>query len=427
MDIASLLQGQILPPEDPGYVYGNVLPERHKPGGAWEPAVPGMVRGAVNDIGALLAAPRMALTGQMDDADMRAVAPHMANAMGTMGLGTSAPAGSLGMFAGPMARVANHAALERAMAQEQKLESLGIPVNSDTARNATRAETGWFRGPEGKWRFEIPDTDARLKTENMNPADQIDASGNPKGYHVNNTQENGFGHEVPTTVGDVLDHPQLFDAYPGLANRHLRQMPLMDQLAGTKGSFTSDTGTIHLGYSDPASQLSTLLHENQHAVQDAEGFAQGGASADFLPEGFQQNMKAATNLRDVHESAIRDLGANPFVVLSGHQRALRGQPLGYTEPDYMKVFNKDPNLITDYLTAAKAHTALRQQQGDAFQSYRMLAGEVESRLVQARHASGDYNTAPWAMPDTILGNGPMASNQGSPWIPYEDQIIKLGE
>jgi hypothetical protein len=64
----------------------------------------------------------------------------------------TAPAGALGMFAGKAAKTADRAALARAEAMEQ--------AGADAAK--VWDETGWFRGADDKWRFEIPDDTAKL-------------------------------------------------------------------------------------------------------------------------------------------------------------------------------------------------------------------------------------------------------------------------
>lgn len=54
------------------------------------------------------------------------------------------------IFAGPAARTANRAMLRRAQDMAE----------SGADRRAIWDETGWFRGPDGQWRFEIDDSGA---------------------------------------------------------------------------------------------------------------------------------------------------------------------------------------------------------------------------------------------------------------------------
>jgi len=58
----------------------------------------------------------------------------------------------LALFAGEKARNANHATLATARQMEARADS----------RDEIWRATGWFRGPEGKWKFEIDDGGLRI-------------------------------------------------------------------------------------------------------------------------------------------------------------------------------------------------------------------------------------------------------------------------
>ncbi|WP_418386598.1 JAB domain-containing protein, partial [Akkermansia sp.] len=78
------------------------------------------------------------------------------------------------------------------------------------------------------------------------------------------------------TLGEWLDYPELFAAYP-----KLRSMPVIFRYLeeGVRGQFSPAEWTISLdrNTSDPQNIRSTLLHEIQHAIQQIEGFAKGGS------------------------------------------------------------------------------------------------------------------------------------------------------
>ncbi len=70
-----------------------------------------------------------------------------------------------------------------------------------------RQATGWFKGVDDKWRFEINDSDAQLTT-------LVDAmKGETFGDITSNIVPKWRGS---LRVKDVLDHPKLFSAYPNL-------------------------------------------------------------------------------------------------------------------------------------------------------------------------------------------------------------------
>jgi hypothetical protein len=151
--------------------------------------------------------------------------------------------GIVGMFGGTGAKGADYAALKLAEALEKK----GV------SRDEIVQQTGWFRGPEDKWRFEIPDDKARLLTP----------------------QSRGKGF---STAERALSHPELFENYP-----HLRDLSTQ---WGTGGPVTSPTGSYSLSAGGdeairaaggtPEQTQSALLHELQHTIQTREGWASGG-------------------------------------------------------------------------------------------------------------------------------------------------------
>lgn len=131
-----------------------------------------------------------------------------------------------------------------------------------SAEGQSRLDTGWFRGADGKWRFEISDENADL----LNLPEP--------------------GKTLP--LRSVLYHPDLFALYRELGEdiRVTTKVLKPHQL----GSFNSETNVLTLNsqYRDalmrgaPEDQdsivraLETTLHEVQHAIQEIEDFARGG-------------------------------------------------------------------------------------------------------------------------------------------------------
>ncbi len=144
------------------------------------------------------------------------------------------------IYGGPNAETADHNERQRAL----KLRAQG------KSWNEIWKSTGWAPTVEGKWAFDISDHDATL-------------------------------NERGETVGEILNHPRLFEAYP-----HLRNMRLEfrggDDMTGLLGYYlepepgSAEKIVIRTDLS-PRERLETLLHELQHAVQFREGFAQGGS------------------------------------------------------------------------------------------------------------------------------------------------------
>lgn len=163
-------------------------------------------------------------------------------------IGEVAPLAKLGMFLGPMAKTADLDLLKSAK---------GLAEKGADARKVWD-ETGWFQGADGKWRFEVPD----------------DASS----FHMRGAGD-FRGEPWNSKIGTHLDHPALWEAYPEMS----RMPSTVTQLAPdamTNGSGKFAPGHVVIDAKNPAVGRSVALHELQHAVQDAEGFARGARLSD---------------------------------------------------------------------------------------------------------------------------------------------------
>lgn len=115
-------------------------------------------------------------------------------------------------------------------------------------------DTGWFRGADNMWRFEIDDSTMRYTPERM--AQKM---------------TDGAAH-----LEDVIDHPVLFEAYPQLRDVSVTFSPMKP---GSWGVYRRRENRIYLADSIKNSPEATLIHEIQHAIQAMEGFAFGASRA----------------------------------------------------------------------------------------------------------------------------------------------------
>ena len=117
--------------------------------------------------------------------------------------------------------------------------------------------TGWQKNPDEGWRYEISDQNARMKIP-MSEILESPLFGSPKGNYV---------------LGDVLHHPELYKAYPDVANvPFINRRGFMDA-----GGLQGWRGENQIGLTPYVENpLSTLIHEAQHEVQSKENFAIGG-------------------------------------------------------------------------------------------------------------------------------------------------------
>ncbi|HBO1216979.1 TPA: PLxRFG domain-containing protein [Pseudomonas aeruginosa] len=165
-------------------------------------------------------------------------------------------------FAGRNAVGANLHALSTAQ------QRIAIGENAE----AVRRDTGWHRSADGKWRFEISDHQA-----------SIAVAGETAGAIINMAHLNAINDERSRpTVGDVLNHPQLFAAYPDLQRIPVAVMPEgITALARLRRFATGNQVEVQANM--PRTEVaSAILHELQHAIQIREGFAMGGSARAFV-------------------------------------------------------------------------------------------------------------------------------------------------
>ena len=243
------------------------------------------------------------------------------------------------IFAGEGAKTADMQALAKA----QQLENAGTP------ERAIWSDTGWFKGADGKWRFEIDDSGARFNPSTVN------------GGIVENALTVGApgvnaGPTVGPGISNFLHHPALYEAYGDALPRNTflgNKNTLFGD--GVQGAFDAAADSVTLNAPvQPRDGRSTLLHELQHAVQQREGFAAGGnpSSISLL------DMVPAERIESVKQSPLYRLqvaqGRDP-------KKALEG-------------------ILAPYLDEFGGGNA-----GNArMDAYRRLAGEAEARAVQSR-------------------------------------------
>lgn len=201
-----------------------------------------------------------------------------------------------------------------------------------------RLATGWERGADDKWRYEIMDG------EYHHPADM----------------------SQPVRLSDILDNPALYEAYPDLADMKVEFKPLDENRNG----YYDGKGIVINSEKGQAQNASTLIHEIQHAIQHREGFALGGNSKSF-EDGLDEIEAKLTELKGDFDNLIR----------SG-----KGEHLLRRLYIATKALGK--MLQINYLNAKKDVIEY-----EAYQRYRKLAGEVEARNVQARHAMSRHERA----------------------------------
>lgn len=178
------------------------------------------------------------------------------------GVGQAAQAQGNGLrnvlFAGPSAATAD----KDRLAEAEQLEAGGA-----SPEFIWRA-TGWGRGADGGWRFEIDDSQSNLRR----PVET-------------------YGSLNPRTLGHMLDHPGFEAAYPGEAYRIMMQAN--GGMRRGDASFNKRNNLITLGMDgeSSASPHELTLHELQHWIQKREGW-NGGADMSSAPASIRDDVRA---------------------------------------------------------------------------------------------------------------------------------------
>lgn len=175
-------------------------------------------------------------------------------------------------FAGVKAKNADKLKLSTA---EQMLKS---GIDSETVRR----ETGWFKGYDGKWRFEIDDSRMFFSKNGFNP-DVLSYKKLELKFIMGTitVEEQKRLKELSETVKGIhlhrldqfVKHDALFEAYPELKSIEVTFAELDSK---EKGNYDYRNNEIQISNKlSPADIKETLVHEIQHAVQHIEDFANG--------------------------------------------------------------------------------------------------------------------------------------------------------
>lgn len=190
-------------------------------------------------------------------------------------------------YAGKNANGANLDSLREA----QEMQAAGADMES------IRKATGWHEGMDGKWRWEIDDS----KMEYHRAGDALFGRNHPEYAEQQRLEQKMLYGELTDAeqarlraltetwgrersrlservergnarLEDVLDHEELFRAYPQL--RHVRAV-FDETPKGVLGSFSAEGNQITISEELRDAPQDVLIHEIQHAIQNAEGFAKG--------------------------------------------------------------------------------------------------------------------------------------------------------
>lgn len=257
-------------------------------------------------------------------------------------LPAAAPVGALGTFAGRMAATSN----KRLYGQATRLEARGTPMEE------IRQKTGWAKGPDGEWKWEISDHNAEIRR---------DKSGD-----------------------EVLHHPELRRAYPDIIDD--LTITREDLGPGVQGKYNPATNHMMLSRSvtDPHEALSVMLHEIQHPIQMREGFSTG-ASMGMAP--IQRiTTTEGDAMRTLHQQRLDEYfdEKSKWIAANAHLPKYKAWNLHRMYDEFEKL---NPDLSERAAASSDVLTWMDTPMGTQQRlhgTYERAMGEYEAREVQHR-------------------------------------------
>lgn len=263
-----------------------------------------------------------------------------------------------------------------------RLDNLSIArqmEDADKDAKTIKLATGWERGADGKWRYEI--SDANIK-------DTIDL-----GKGISRKRFEGDMLWNSGRLGNVIEAPELFKAYPQLKDVHIETDSIVNDMP-SNGEYNANSNRITI-HADRLKYLNSILnHEIQHAIQHIEGFATGG-TPEHLEKEFnaaKAEWRARAYAHELEETA-KELGgeynlAEVENALGKEYKELGMEALLPDKETRIKGANYFARGYADRnMDEAIRRFRLDESAGSDFNSYveyMHIAGEVEARNVSAR-------------------------------------------
>ena len=378
---------------------------------------------------------------------------------------------------GPPAERYSYAGTNAANADLEALEVAKGMAEQNVSAETIRQATGWFQGADGKWRFEIDDSGMRYSargdlnygdpdywryrelldkleremlgtgSEAVTEAERAEYEELAPRYRDFYLQPGvrGDGSATATRLSDYIQHDELFEQYPQLRDARLVFEDMED---GKQGSYNPDTNTITLSESLQNSERDdALVHEIQHAIQEAEGFARGASPQYWARREYESGDLVGERLRREHDNLFRSLSQeeqNQFTRYRELDRELNRTmfaELGTEEAADYERYEAEQDALYDELYSNEWFRKLldlERRMDDIPGEYRAMysntSGEIEARDAEARRklTADERRAAPPDLgnEDTIFaqsGAGVQASidydTDNRPYVTVEEDIL----
>jgi hypothetical protein len=273
--------------------------------------------------------------------------------------------------------------------QAELLSKQGVPDYKITEiTGLERVPMGQGRMPE--WGKQISDVGVLIKQ------DALERLKTPIQKNIN------YGRQTPVeniTVGDLLDHPELFNAYPELKNIPAEKVSGM--MFGTEAYYDPKSNIVGLKGLNQymmdkvdkqlVDTTSSLLHELQHAVQTIERFPRGGNTTEFMKKSTERVEKELRKVDDTFATKASNLTKltvtpndlkNIVDFSQGRTRYLSDKQIDvFSNPDMVDIFQ-------NYMKYQGLRNRIRAREKEVLSNYKSLAGEAQARATQKQYETG---------------------------------------
>ncbi|MDR0507893.1 MAG: hypothetical protein LBH32_13905, partial [Dysgonamonadaceae bacterium] len=235
-----------------------------------------------------------------------------------------------------------------------------------TSAKKIKFATGWERGADGKWRYEINNIvidKSKIKTSNIWDSDLYRYEG---------------------SLYDLIENKELFESYPQFKDVNVkiyeRVVPWLP--AGYYDYKKNELGIYWEGKYEKEHIPHTLAHEIQHLIQKTEGFAMGSHPNYFekIREPLPAHIQEYSDLYDVHDkSNSRKKFVDWFMSLP-IKRFKTPEIISIAQKTKTGEISRDEmfDITHDF------HRAIQKHKYFPYDSYNKTSGEVEARNVSLR-------------------------------------------
>ena len=306
---------------------------------------------------------------------------------------------------------------EMGMSKSKHASSLLDIAKSFETQNASRRDiwekTGWYRGVDNKWRYEIGKAAlpaAFSKDDIVMMKDAVRLNGDAV-FMLN---------DIPNYETLERLYPQLnniiFAINDGMSENDYGSTLTFDNKLSNLGDVVIKLNSRLLDY--PSQLRSTLVHELQHVIQDLESFSSGaGFDAEKYKrlaedeKQFGQLFRANADLYGFDEWLKHIKSTREIDFLRRHN-TIYSVAKRFIKENRQKINKEDLTFLQGVL---RDWNNTRRELGEVANKYERTIGEVEARLTEARLKMSDKERRripPWEMYDTPVSRQIVRENGG---------------